>query len=146
MIYNIDGRYEKGVDIMIRMTEYTNKEKGFALPASLPDNDLGNTYSLEDICCKLAPFEDAEEQDRLIIIPCKIGDIVYDVVLCTDNKYRIFEMKVCSIAKYGGIWKNKVWNVYLEDDYTKAYRIFSDFGKTVFLTREEAESALKANL
>lgn len=51
-------------------------------------------------------------------------------------------MKVCNINLYGDIHKGKVWNVYLENEYTKAYRSFYDFGKTVFLSPEEADAAL----
>lgn len=75
--------------------------------------------------------------------PCALGDTVFDVVLCDDGKYRIFEMKVCNIVPFGDLRKGKVWNVYLEDECSKTYRSFYDFGKTVFHTREEAEAALK---
>lgn len=37
----------------------------------------------------------------------------------------------------------EVWNVYVKADYTKAYFKFLDFGKTVFITKEEAEAASK---
>lgn len=53
---------------------------------------------------------------------------------------RIVDMQLKDINP-GGICE--VWNVYAETDYTKAYFKFFDFGKTVFLTREEAEAALK---
>ena len=42
-------------------------------------------------------------------------------------------------------YKGKNYQLYMEDNYyDKAYRNFSDIGKTVFLTREEAEKALEA--
>lgn len=85
-------------------------------------------------------------RQQIIKQPCKLGDIVYDIVLCDDGKYHIFPMKVCNINLYGDIHKGKVWNVYLEDNYTKAYRSFYDFGKTVFLFSEEANSALNRML
>ena len=125
---------------MNRMTEYTNKEKGFALPASLPDNDLGDTYSLEDICCKLAPFEDAEEQDRLIILPCKIGGVVYyfDEMKCPECPKRKDES--CDEENYLTCNEIKIREgIFCFDD-------ICEIGKTVFLTREEAEATLKANL
>lgn len=92
---------------------------------------------------KLAEYEDLEEQGKLLKLPCAVGDKVYDLVLCNDGKYHIFEMKVCNISPFGDLRKGKVWNVYLEDKYTKAYRSFYDFSKNVFLTREEAEAAMK---
>lgn len=92
---------------------------------------------------KCADYEDLEEQGLLIRLPCKVGDTVYDLVFCDDGKCRIFEMKVCHISPFGSVRKGKRWNVYLEDDYTKAYRSFYDFDKTIFLTQTEAEEALK---
>ncbi len=91
---------------------------------------------------KLAEYEDLEEQGRLLELPCKSGDIVYDVVLCNDGKYHVFEMKVCNISPFGDARGAKAWNAYLEGRYVKAYRSFYDFGKTVFLTRQEAETKL----
>lgn len=87
-------------------------------------------------------YKRLEKRSRLLKLPCAVGDIVYDVVLCDDGEYHIFEMKVCDIDPFGDVRKGKVWNVYLEDDYTKAYRSFYEFGKTVFLTRQAAENAL----
>lgn len=42
---------------MNRLTYWTNKEKGFALP--VPINDDGDTVDLETICARLAAYEDA---------------------------------------------------------------------------------------
>ena len=68
---------------------------------------------------KLAEYEDAEEQGLLLRLPCKVGDTVYSVV---EDGLQIFELK------------------FSLDFYV---RRMSDFGKTVFLTKEEAEQALK---
>lgn len=102
-----------------------------------------NLWAMADLHEKLKEFEDLEEQGRLLKLPCALRDKVYDVVLCDDGEYHIFEMKVCNINPFGDVRKGKAWNIYLEDDYTKAYRSFYDFGKTVFLTRREAELALR---
>lgn len=108
------------------------------------------TYEVEDEIMhtgnairKLSEYEDLEEQGRSLKLPCKLRDIVYDVVFCDDGKYHVFEMRVCNINPFGDVRKGKVWNIYLEDDYTKAYRSFYDFGNTVFFTQEEAEEALQ---
>lgn len=97
---------------------------------------------VKNMYSKLKDYENLEEQGKLLKLPCAVGDMVYDVIFCGDEKYRIFEMKVCNINLFGDVRKGKIWNVYLEDDCTKAYRSFYDFGKTVFLTREEAETTL----
>ena len=94
---------------------------------------------------KLAHYNGLEEQGRLVELPCKLRDIVYQIVKCSDGITRIFEMKVCNINQYGCInHKNgNVWNCYLEDKDSKSYCSFYDFGTTVFLTREEAERELE---
>lgn len=76
------------------------------------------------------------------MMPCKLQDVVYDIVFCDDGEYHIFPMKVYNISPYGDIHKGKAWNVYLENECTKAYRSFYDFGRTVFLSPEEADAAL----
>lgn len=80
--------------------------------------------------------------------PCKLGQIVYDVVLCDDDIYRIFRMKISKIEPFGVLYKSKyfpdyIWNVFLTDNYSYAYRTFSDIGKKLFFSKEEAEIKLK---
>lgn len=75
-----------------------------------------------------AKWKDLEEQRRLIIIPCKIGDTVYRVC---KKKY--------DVDGYGMQWEED-WGI-----VTNAFHLgmFHEIGKTVFLTREEAEENLK---
>lgn len=96
---------------------------------------------------ELMEFKQAEEQGLLLRLPCKVGDTVYELVKCDDDTHRIFPMTVKDISPHGAlrIIKNDttmVWNMYLESDYTYAYKHFSDIGKNIFLTREAAEKAL----
>ncbi|MBQ7491213.1 MAG: hypothetical protein IJT76_01235 [Clostridia bacterium] len=59
---------------------------------------------------RLAAYEDAEEQGRLVVLPCKVGDTVY-IPYVEERGFSI--------------------------------RDYLDIGKTVFLTREEAEAKWK---
>lgn len=68
---------------------------------------------------ELNSYKDAEEQGLLLRLPCKVGDTVYSVV---KDGLQIFELK------------------FSLDFYV---RRMSDFGKTVFLTKEEAGQALE---
>ena len=92
-------------------------------------------------------YKDLEEQGKLLKLPCAVGDMIYHICTFSDGKSEIIEMKVGCVEPCGAIRNHKrtceVWNMYAETDYTKAYFKFFDFGKTVFLTREEAEVALK---
>lgn len=79
---------------------------------------------------KFVEWKTAEEQGKLLKLPCNIGDFVFFI-----NKYELIELhKIVSI------------NVDIDGVYCVSSRRFcriDDFGKTVFLTREEAEAALK---
>ena len=87
-----------------------------------------NYNNFQKMARKLAEYEDLEEQGRLISLPCKVEDTVYEITGATARGYD---------------WK------YLT--YEKAYihkTIFNldrlnDIGKTVFLTKSEAEAKLK---
>ena len=83
---------------------------------------------------KLARYEDLEEQGRLIELPCKIGDTVWDIKWRDDTiETRVIDGK----TYFRRVMKHKV---------TKSkFKLFDydSFGKTIFLTREEAEAASK---
>ncbi len=77
--------------------------------------------------------------ENCIELPCKVGDTVYDV-LSVDGRIKAKLIRVISI------WESNV--IYYFDDgklnpSLNDYCCKSDFGKTVFLTPEEAEKALK---
>lgn len=85
----------------------------------------------------------ADKEGRVVVLPCKVGDTVYILnrILGTDNT--VYD-RICArkIRGYGGNALNKVWLFASGDSYDLS--IFpSEFGKTVFLTREEAEKALQ---
>ena len=72
-----------------------------------------------DCIKKLAEYENAEEEGRLKVLPCEVGTRVYE----------IYQFCGC------GAWEIEEHKIKLED--------LDKIGKTVFLTREEAEKALK---
>lgn len=81
----------------------------------------------------------------VIVTPCKVGDTVY--VLTSDSitgfeKSRVKRMLLKNLQDGMTI---KIIILCVCDDWGGAVREFypEDFGKTVFLTREEAEQALK---
>ena len=64
----------------------------------------------------------ADQDGRLVVLPCKVGDTVYRLQYIEQTPGR-FVVGVAEI-KFALIW-------------------LEEFGNTVFLTREEAESALE---
>lgn len=90
---------------------------------------------------KLKDYEDAEEQGLLLRLPCKVGDVLYFA-----HHDRVISSEVLS-AKYHVEAEN--YGVFIRERLTidvegvSAEIDFCDIGKTVFLTREEAEAKLK---
>lgn len=88
---------------------------------------------ISDALEKLAKYEDLEEQGRLIKLPCKVGDTLYRLV---PNLYRKYvEIKIAQfVINENGIYfitnKGVSWSA-------------GEIGKTVFLTKPEAEAKLK---
>ena len=92
-----------------------------------------NCEIMTSICEKLGKYEDLEEQDRLIKLPCKIGTEVYDITCWDDIEEKVV---VKGKAYYRIVRKHKVTKL----PFT--YSDIDDFGKTVFLTKSEAEQKL----
>ena len=83
---------------------------------------------------KLAEYEDLEEQGLLLRLPCPIGTIVYNTTWWDDITEKV---DVDGKTFYRTVHKHKV------SKSTFSLINIYDFGKTVFLTRAEAEQKLK---
>ena len=86
----------------------------------------------QDMIDRLAAYEDAEEQGLLVRLPCKVGDMIYRPIRVNNGIYA-YAVSSIEIPPSGEV---------IVYDGLCGYS-WSDFGKTVFLTREEAEAALK---
>lgn len=73
---------------------------------------------------RLRELAEADKDGRLVVLPCKVGDTVYRIFNPPDRKPVISAHTLMSV------------------DYI--VRWLDKFGKTVFLTREEAEKAVEA--
>lgn len=95
--------------------------------------DWENCKTIDDVIDKLAEYEGLEEQGRLVILPCKVGDTLYRLV---PNLYREYvEIKIAQFV----INKNGIYFITDKGVSWSADKI----GKTVFLTKSEAEAKLK---
>lgn len=108
-------------------------------------------------------------KSRYIELPCAVGDTVYQIVYCRCGNPRCYEQGHCwkTITKatpksYGHIMKLQMGKRIVPDAFngiktayvpkgTICYKIYkksfglnmiADFGRTVFLTKEEAEAEL----
>lgn len=129
-----------------------------------------NCENMTNACEKLGAYEDAEEQGLLLQLPFKVGDTVYvdstilpieDMECYEDIENKIpsyFPGRVVSFRFAKRNWmkiavKTKWLREWIDDeagpesDYIECEKNFtfllSMIGKTVFLTREEAEAKLK---
>lgn len=94
-------------------------------------------YFEHEIIIKLAEYEDLEEQGRLIKLPYPLGTeklyFVWD--------YEIYELNAKEITFYkADKFAIRPYETVISVDSYDFY--YDDFGKTVFITKEEAEKAL----
>lgn len=116
---------------------------------------------------KLKDYEDLEEQGRLVILPCKVGETYYSIEVNTES------CEECAFFQKGyyceDFCENKIVTdedgdtlinpqysdkVFCKKHFYEINKCFFDnvdeifnlrecFGKTVFLTKSEAEAKLK---
>ena len=103
---------------------------------------------LESICSytRLRELAEADKDGRLVVLPCKVGEKLW--VIGRDNVPREMELEPPDIRTVCTDEDNLCMSTCNRrpDGYC-AYRLRNDgtsIGKTVFLTREEAEKALEA--
>lgn len=117
---------------MSRLTKRT--ENGVAVYATPSGEPVKWENNRHKVLQKLAEYEDLEEKGLLLKLPCKIGTTVYDIHWWDDKTKKV---KVGGKTYYKTVRKRKV-------SKTKfSLYDYEDFGKTVFLTMEEAEQELK---
>lgn len=98
-----------------------------------------NCNLVNEVCKKLAEYEQLEEQGLLVRLPCKVGDTVYVPTRNFVSELRITLVSVDTneMAMYFSWLLNS--GIYPNLDGFSGYEL----GKTVFLTREEAEKKLE---
>lgn len=89
---------------------------------------------------RLRELDEADKDGRVVVLPCKAGDTVYEVTSRkTISEYRVKAIRVelfCTFIEWdivAGFVDKSIFGVPVDE-----------IGKTVFLTREEAEAALEA--
>ena len=117
--------------------------------------EFGDDIAFCDICkspdsdcdgCRNERFADYLIEHGVIVLPCKVGDTVYIINRANKPQEMIFDLIYmrcicvndtdCMCGSLCNIKEHNLCQYRFKND-------FSDFGKTVFLTHEEAEKALK---
>ena len=94
-----------------------------------------NLWAMADLRERLKEYEDLEEQGRLVKLPCKVGDTVYSIA----NDGKIYPVKATREVRI----VNGVLHIICESCRYSDLVSYDDIGKTIFLTKSEAEAKLK---
>lgn len=105
--------------------------KGLKHAREIEDGLNEDGYSIE----RMAELMKADVEGRVVVLPCKVGDVVYGF----HGEKTILPMVAKWIETNTDGWCIAVQYTPMAPRF---YR-FSDFGKTVFLTREAAVKALE---
>lgn len=105
-----------------------------------------NCEIMTSICEKLGKYEDLEEQGRLVKLPCKVGDTVWQIMVVgvqgKNIKYGIFKAVVTKIS--ANYQMNFLLSTITEDKERYRNEVTSTaIGDTMFFTKSEAEAKLK---
>ena len=91
-------------------------------------NSIGGGYT------RLRELAEADRAGRLVVLPCKVGDGLW--TFCSHTVEQVYSFTVTDISTLNGKTMLNTSRCGVIDA--------RDVGKTVFLTREEAEAALEA--
>lgn len=78
---------------------------------------------------RLQELAQAEKDGRIAVLPCKVGDFVFNI---QDGEP--YATRVLSFSYFGDHWACRT---------VSSYPDLEEFGERIFLNREEAEAALK---
>lgn len=137
----IDWKQSRDSTLNVMINGPTSNGFGKDIFRKMARDLYGRLKAYEDIAelCggfdRLRELAEADKDGRVVVLPCKVGDTVWRIV--RDGEPHIT--------------RDEVRDMYFADDMTPCVELvggrvtFTEkFGKTVFLSREEAEKALEA--
>lgn len=143
------GNAIKYIKEVVRKNRINKEKNTIILPNSfINSNDCADKYGqvakwLEE----LKSYKDLEEQGLLVRLPCKVGDMVWDNDFGYPESYKIkaFSYGYCDSYVEPDIGIEDEIIFYYENSDGSITGAFptSEIGKTVFLTREDAEKKLE---
>ena len=108
---------------------YTNGKYEDTIPAEMTNDDI------RAVLKKLADYEDLEEQGLLVRLPCKVGEKLWCIVNSAIRELRVHHFDMPAFGTTDIVFRYA--------DGFKLERFVGEIGKTIFLTREEAEKKLE---
>ena len=128
-------------ELLVRLAEY---EDTGLMPGEIKSMQEKHFNGLEmaklhSALMELKKYQEADKDGRIVVLPCKVGQRVF-ALLDTDK-----HISECEVKQIG--MGNEIGFIGLEPICARGreYGVaLNGVGKTVFLTREEAEKALEA--
>lgn len=137
--------YDLVQDVLARLAAYEDTGLEPEQVTELKGFIQGGVHKVDEGWVHVQELLQAEQQGRLVVLPCKVGDTVYVIDWYLDCDIDGF--KVCDDYEKEG---DRACG-YCRHNYVKKFirekkyenQMLDEIGKTVFLSREEAERALK---
>lgn len=110
-----------------------------------------NCNLVNEVCKKLAEYETLEEQGLLVRLPVAIGDDIYKIPSKANYDLNVLDgykanNRVYHQKVYSVVFSQRGWFVQCDKDSILAPNVICvdvEYGRTWFLTREEAERKLE---
>lgn len=138
--------YNAIASLLIENQALKNAANGFRAKYEEIREVLGDNYDLDH----LRKLIESASTGKFISIPCKVGDTVYvltnkDGCLCCRKEIVECEVNTMRVKSDGFTIGYSCQGRYSNGNRYIGNFVFKSIGKTVFLTRESAESALKGD-
>ena len=121
---------------------WTDELKAYRETGLTPEEVTALWESNQELKKEALPILQAKVQDRLVILPCGLGETVYaNFAICGDYLRENDKPYPCEVV-FIGLSKEPFLHIQFKNGRVFPVK-FCEVGKTVFTTREAAEAALK---
>ena len=121
---------------------WTDELKDYRETGLTPEEVTALQASNQELKKEALPILQAKVQDRLVIMPCGLGETVYaNFAICGDYLREKDKPYPCEVV-FIGLSKEPFMHIQFKNGRVFPVK-FCEVGKTVFTTREAAEAALK---
>ena len=121
---------------------WTDELKAYRETRLTPEEVTALQVSNQELKKEASPILQAKVQDRLVILPCGLGETVYANFAIRGDYLREKDKPYPCEVVFIGLSKEPFLNIQFKNG--RMFQVkFCEVGKTVFTTREAAEAALK---
>ena len=127
-------------ELLVRLAEYEDTgQMPWEIKSMQEEHFSGlEMAKLHSALMELKKYQEADKDGRIVVLPCKVGSTVYTEFCDEIVEKRIGQFHV------NGYTEPRLWaDIDCDWASTQCVRWDLAVGKTVFLTREEAEAELK---